>query len=77
MDKIERMREDVRNLKFNKETEGAMNLILDIMEDYRSENQFVKRIIEGYWHKCNEKVDPDEIPKYSKQDCIKYDPSKY
>ena len=48
MDKIERLRKDILKLKVDTETQGALNLILDVMEDYR-DNEFVQRLINNYW----------------------------
>lgn len=50
MDKLECMREDVRKLRMDEDARKAMNLILDIMEDYREDNRFVQRLINRYWH---------------------------
>lgn len=49
MDKIERMRDDVRCMKMDEESRGAMNLILDLMEEYRECNLFVQRLVNNYW----------------------------
>lgn len=73
MDKIERMREDVRNLKLDEDAKKAMNLILDIMEDYRQDNQFTQRLINNYFLKGDDYA----VPQYRKCDCIQYNPSKY
>lgn len=58
MDKLERMREDVRNLKLDSDTKKSMHLILDIMEDYHQDNEFVQRLINNYFLKGEDHAIP-------------------
>lgn len=49
MDKIERMRKEILKLKIDSDTQGALNLVLDVMEEYHS-NEFVQRLVNHYWN---------------------------
>lgn len=58
MDRIERLRKEILKLKIDTETQGALNLIVDVMEDYR-DNEFVQRLINHYWQLECHKEHPD------------------